>query len=740
MIKATRTRNRASVSCALCRKRKIRCNRETPCSNCIRSKTEACVYETQVPSEQRLGAHPIAPIQPRRDKKGPTNASSIHSEDTGGVVSSFATPQTNDSQHSALELETLRNRITELEDKLSQASGAASSVYSPAASTPVSTRSVQTISSFACTLDVLEDARTPSGVAISRSVAHKNRVFGQSHWMNGIVMFREIIESMEPCMRSEYSNVVVTVHRAKALARVIKTRRSPTWPTPPTRDLPPKPVCDELVAAYLRTMETVYRVLHVPSFQRMYESIWNNDTEPDMAFVVMLKLVLAIGATAYDENMSLRPEAMRWVYEAQTWLSSPMFKSQLGIQYLQSNVLLIIAREFVDVGCELVWISVGAVYRAAVYIGLHKDPSQLPGMSVLEAEMRRRVWNTILELSLQTSMVSGGPPLFSEDGFTTAPPGNFDDEQLLEAEPIARSDDIFTQTSVAIALRRTVSVRLAILKFLNDIASSGTYHETLRIDSELRAAYRTMRRTMQGYYADATSSPLQFALQATDFVMQRYITSLHVPFFASALKDPMFAYSRKATIDSSLKIWRLAQPVSTGSLPSTSETDLARMCRCTAGFFRSFAFHAAIFLVTEWRTQVQDEDDSADWMSSPLSGVARDAANWYLGCVQAGETGIKGYLLLCLVAAWTDATKQHVDKSDLAAYLAKASQRAADICMPLLEAAAGAQEQCGRPADSNGLGGSDSLISADSHAEDWDALMWETFHNEDMESVNWFML
>jgi len=34
-------------SCTLCRRRKIRCNREMPCSNCIRSKNVACVYENE---------------------------------------------------------------------------------------------------------------------------------------------------------------------------------------------------------------------------------------------------------------------------------------------------------------------------------------------------------------------------------------------------------------------------------------------------------------------------------------------------------------------------------------------------------------------------------------------------------------------------------------------------------------------------------------------------------------------
>lgn len=516
-------------------------------------------------------------------------------------------------------------------------------------------------------------------------------------------------------------NCIADLQRAKKLARVIKASRSPTWPTQPCRDLPPKPLCDQLAAAYLRTIETVYRVLHVPSFQRAYEDIWNNNTVPSMSFVVMLKLVLAIGATFYDDNMSLRAEATRWVYEAQTWLSSPSFKSQLGIQYLQNSILLLFAREIVGVGEALVWISLGAVYRAAVYIGLHKDPSQLPVMTTFEAEMRRRIWNTVLELSLQMSMMSGGPPLISQEEFNTAPPGNFDDEELLEADPVVAHDQV-------------------ILKFLNEIASSGTYEETLRIDGMLRSVSKNLRRTLHGYSAGAYS-PSQFTLQAVEFVMQRYTTCLHLPFFASGLKDPRFAYSRKATVESSLKICNIAHPVCTDSVCSVDERDLARLCRCGSGFFREHAFNASLFLTKEWTMRVQDDEEDADMMSSPLRVVVEQAASWALDTNQAGETGIKGYLVLCLHKAWIDATKHGANRSDFPMLLVEALRRALDVCVPLLETIASTQVQCSSPYGANELDGvgEGSFQFPAEGAEDWDTVMWETFNMDDIGSFDAFM-
>ena len=550
-----------------------------------------------------------------------------------------------------------------------------------------------------------------------------------------------MIKAIEPYLLSGSSNLVTNIQRAKILARSIKAQRSPAWPTPPTKDLPPRPICDQLIGGYLRTMEAIYRVLHVPSFQSTYESIWDNDAALNTGFLIMLKLVLAIGATVHDENMSMRADAIRWVYEAQTWLSSPTFKSQLGIQYLQISILLLLARELVDVGSELVWISVGALYRTAMYIGLQKDPSQLPQMTLLEAEMRRRIWNTILELSLQMSMLSGGPPCVSLGAFNTAPPGNLDDEQLLEPDAIARPDDVFTSSSVAIVLRKTLSIRLTILEFLNGLASSGTYEETLRIDSELRVAYKTLRRTLQAFTIGASSSPSPFALQVSEFVMQRYITSLHVPFFASALNDPVYAYSRKATIESSLKIWTLACPTSDAGLFPAEGTDISRMSRCTAGFFRAYAFHAATFLVAEWRMRLQDEQDDVDLMSGPLSSVVEDASIWYLRCIQAGETGVKGYLLLRLLEAWIDGTKRQVSQADLPALLLEASEQAVDICIPILEAAASAKERPTGPSEEGRSGsGSFDFEFLSEPMEDWDTLMAETFDLGGIGSFDGFML
>jgi hypothetical protein len=540
---------------------------------------------------------------------------------------------------------------------------------------------------------------------------------------------------IEPELDCGSSKVMKNMQKAKALARVIKEERSPSWPTPPTSEIPTKHVCDELVHGYLRTIETLHRVIHVPTFRQEYETMWISDAKTNAGFTVQLKLMLAIGASIYDENFSMRLEAIRWVYEAQAWLSSPTFKSKLGLQFLQNNILLLLAREIVDVGGELIWISAGTLVRSAVYMGLHKDPTELRKTSIFDIEMRRRIWNTILEISVQTSLVSGGISFISMADFNTKCPGNFDDEQLTVDYPLVRPDTDCTQTSVAIALRQTLPARLAVVKFLNDTFSTSTYDATLRIDTELRLRYKDLKLTLQGFHANSDSAPSRFQLQSVDFLLHRYLISLHLPYFKSSLREATYAFSRKVVVESSLKTWSIACPFSVSSISQTTftqsptsafapiEDDFLRLCRCGSGFFRAFAFQASTLIAVEIRAQLQEDDSiSAPNVRLDLLNVLEEAPKWYLRCIEAGETGIKGYLLHQILASQIDGLMRNIEKDAIPAMIIKAAEEAGDRCLPMLENLR--QQQSGYTVDC--LGDMDFEVSPE-FMEDWDLVVSEAF-------------
>ncbi|CAG7557576.1 unnamed protein product [Fusarium equiseti] len=581
-----RRRRRPAVACTLCRKRKMRCNRESPCSNC------------------------------KRSRQGDTNRSLA--PDICGALNRASLPTPEDQS---------------------------------------STGRSATVASFSSPISMTPHSDLPELEALKSKL-------------------RDIMEIIDE-HTDETSDLITGYQKCKALGKRIKNLRVPVWPTPLTTHLVSRAISDSLVECYFGTIEKLHRVLHSPTFQKNYDAMWASDSEPHREFLVQLRLVHALGATTYDDNFSLRASATQWIYEAQTWISEPEFKSRLGIQFLQTNILLLLAREIVAVSGETMWIGCGALLRTAMSMGLHRDPTHLPQTPTFVCEMRRRIWNTILELCLQSSMSSGGPPMVSVGDFDTEPPGNFDDDQILTENPISRPDGVFTQTSTARALRKTYSSRLNIAKLLNDLRHGDSYQETLRLDAELKASYKEAIQTLQSSNRNG-SSPSEVDLSAMDFIMRRYLSALHFPFFGLSLKEPSYAFSRKMTTETAFRMW---------SIGRNNSSAFARFVTCSTGFFRTATWLASVMLLLDLRNQVQEDDTLSPTPLQPdIFNMMQDAKPWTLKCVEAGETNIKGHLITCLLLAQIKGTMNRLSKEEMAQGMIRGGEEATREAFVALEA------------------------------------------------------
>lgn len=178
MALTTTRRLIAYSSCVLCRRRKIRCNRESPCSNCVRSKNANCIYENlfsqpQQATELHSSISPIAAVA----------APSLTSKSSPRVAST-TTASTAAGYQSSQDIEFLKNKIKELEERLSQSNGTSQSPIQ----TPGS--NIEAISSRIGGTFYVHHEEPLAGQPqnISRSVTHKSRMFGQSHWITGMAL------------------------------------------------------------------------------------------------------------------------------------------------------------------------------------------------------------------------------------------------------------------------------------------------------------------------------------------------------------------------------------------------------------------------------------------------------------------------------------------------------------------------------------------------------------------------
>jgi hypothetical protein len=95
---------------------------------------------------------------------------------------------------------------------------------------------------------------------------------------------------------------------------------------------------------------------------------------------------------------------------------------------------------------------------------------------------------------------------------------------------------------------------------------------------------------------------------------------------------------------------------------------------------------ATIIIAVELRTQLQEEESLGPLPLRPdLLSVIDEAKTWCLKCIEAGETNIKGYLLICVVASQIEGLMRGLGKDEYPKLLVKAAEDAEEKCLPILE-------------------------------------------------------
>ncbi|KAJ4129517.1 hypothetical protein NW754_003798 [Fusarium falciforme] len=100
------------------------------------------------------------------------------------------------------------------------------------------------------------------------------------------------------------------LQKCKSLARKVKACRVPDSATTVSigKQMPTRQLADQLIEAYLRIFETVYRTIHVPTFRAEYERYWADPQAADDSFVILLQLCMAIGAAFQDDTLAVNSE------------------------------------------------------------------------------------------------------------------------------------------------------------------------------------------------------------------------------------------------------------------------------------------------------------------------------------------------------------------------------------------------------------------------------------------------
>lgn len=543
---------------------------------------------------------------------------------------------------------------------------------------------------------------------------------------------------------SEKADVYHALVKCKTLGRKIKkNRQRPLSSENLGKSIPLRELADQLVENYLRTFEGVLRVLHVPTFRLDYERYWQNPSAASLSFVMQLQLCLALGATIYDEIFSMRAMAMHWVYEAQLWLMLPPEKSKINLTGVQTLCLLVMAKSFCGVGQDLTWVTMGNLVRMAMYMGLHRDPKHLGKMTVYRAEIRRRLWATVLELNLQCAFEAGGSPLLQVTDWDTEPPANLNDEQLVDENdgdvPVGQPSDAPTQSSVQLAMLKSLPLRLNLLRLINDFRASRPYDEILRLNSELTKACRELSHKLSCLQTKSlclkSSSVNYFHVSVAEMFLYRFFHALHQTAIAKSFNDHRFYFSRRMCLDSALKLlnlWGLS-----GQRPNTQadgQAEFRRIVDNGSGLFLYIAVQSLFFIAVELIHQKQGQSVSLGYLpsigDSDLRACLEASKSWTLERVRAGETNGKGHCFVAACLGHIDALTAGLPQEQVDKAILQAATDSANRCLlALMEVAkregVQSEESSPEPTEMDGIVTMPPEWMGDWAWDDMDGMSWE---------------
>ncbi|OAP65221.1 hypothetical protein AYL99_01193 [Fonsecaea erecta] len=213
--------------------------------------------------------------------------------------------------------------------------------------------------------------------------------------------------------------------------------------------LPAKTAADILVRNYFENVHFIARVVHWPSFQLHYDNFWTAvlaglEPPPWQQSIVLSILFSAVASMPESDVTAIfaRPKATI-LGNFQTGTEVALSKAQVlratKIETLQALVIYLIpmCRDQLSRAHSVI---VGMAVRLAECMGLHRDPEVVYGLSPVECHVRRIVWFQLCFLDFRTCESQGPRPGIKREDYDTKFPLNINDADLLVAKPQEAKD------------------------------------------------------------------------------------------------------------------------------------------------------------------------------------------------------------------------------------------------------------------------------------------------------------
>jgi hypothetical protein len=200
------------------------------------------------------------------------------------------------------------------------------------------------------------------------------------------------------------------------------------------------------------------------------------------------------------------------------------------------------------------WIVLGMVFNIARRMGYHRDPSQIPGLSPYEMEMRRRWWTSLLALDSSISESMGTERLEKDIGNVLEPQNLLDSDFDSTTTTLPPSRPETEPTPMLYCLAKIKALRT--FNLVTDLVNAKrpySYSEVMKVDSvlikshsEIPICYKWRPLT----HSITESAQVISGRMCLEILYLKSQIVLHLKFVLPSRRKDDHAYSRKLVFES----------------------------------------------------------------------------------------------------------------------------------------------------------------------------------------------
>ena len=605
-------RARSQLSCTACRQGKLRCNRATPCDQCTkRSKESSCSY-----------LPPAAKTRSAQNVKGRIQhleqlvVDLMNSRSTNDSNATHSSGRTNSTATSTKESPT--SSQTEVSQTSTHSSCRADKTY-PEVTPPYSEDDHSPVRHHQHEAPQLESF---GHLRISKE---GTSYVGSSHWatiLDSISELKRDLDDSEAEASDEefdaWQNEEPLNSHDDGLPGLLRSPRKVTKAELLSM-LPPRPEADGLVSLWFRAPQPYKSIIHAPQFQNEYRQFWRSPTSAPVMWLGVLYGILSMASLF--KMRALRnpntPEVLAAIKQADLYQELAASAAVLG-NYMKPRAytiecLVLHAGSNRTNNMFDMWLIMGVVFRLALRMGYHRDPSHYGNVTILTGEMRRRVWHMLYMVDTLVSFQLGLPAMLRAVQSDTRPPHNLFDQDFSahsKTLPPSRPTDQITPSSYGAAKFRMCQI-FALAADMSHATTAPSYTEVMDLDAKLEEAKANIPGALQFQALElcVTEDPESLMCRFNlELLYLKTKTVLHRRFMVATATQAAESYSRECCIGSAMKTLRHHQEIYQASSPG-GQLESVSWYMCSIGT-HDFLL-ASMIICVELSRQLNEQSDPA---------------------------------------------------------------------------------------------------------------------------------